>query len=150
MKQIDQRRSRCPKPRSPGTRRSWTQPRRTAARRRSLTRGGGGGSRRSSERRGEKEGAPSPYIAGRGFTGGHLPARAKSSPFPREPARATPPPPDSPACAARSRVSWEPGEAGFLAALSQAAKRANMANIATCSPRAQPGYRATLTNTPIE
>jgi hypothetical protein len=108
-------------------------------------------------RGGEKEGAPSPYIPARGFTGALLPARAKTSPFPREPPPATSPAATFRQCAARSRAPRKrtlaafPGshpEGSLLAVFSQAAKRANLANKASCSPRAQPGYWATLPNTP--
>jgi hypothetical protein len=121
-----------------------------------VSRGGRGGRTTSSERR-RKEGATSPYIAARGFTGAHLPARAKSSPSrasPRQPPRR---PPKSPSCATRSRAPRKrtlaafPGsqaQAGFLAVFSQTVKRTNLANTPTCSPRARPGYWATLANTP--
>jgi hypothetical protein len=51
-------------------------------------------------RGGEKEGAPSPYIAARGFTGALLPPRAKTSAFPRELPPATSPVASAPRAAA--------------------------------------------------
>jgi hypothetical protein len=109
-------------------------------------------------RGGEKEGAPSPYIAARGFTGALLPARAKTSPFPRELLPATSPAATFRQCAARSRAPRKRTLAAFpgshpggslLAVFSQAAKRTSLAKKASCSPRAQPGYWATLPNTPL-
>jgi hypothetical protein len=111
--------------------------------------GGEGVEEQRAARGGEKKGAPSPYIAARGFTRAHLPARAKSSPSRaslREPPHR---PPKSPACTARSRAPRKrtlatfPGsqaQAGFLAVFSQTIKRANLANAPTCSPRARSGY----------
>jgi hypothetical protein len=124
-----------------------------------LSRGGGGVEEERAARGGEKEGAPSPYIAARGFTGALLPTRAKSSLFPRELPPATSPAARFRQCAARNcsprkrTLAAFPGshpEASLLAVFSQAAKRANLANKATCSPRVQPGYWVTLPNTPLK